>query len=52
MLQERETEKAEAARAVGGFGNPGEAVQETPLSGSFLQVFIFSGASTDEDLKD
>lgn len=51
MLRERETEKAEAARAVGGFGTPGEAVQEKPHSGSFLQVFIFSGACTDEDLK-
>lgn len=52
MLWEKETEKAEVARAVGGFSTPGEAVQETPHSGSFLQVFFFSGTSTGEDLKD
>lgn len=52
MLWDKETEKAEVARAVGGFSTPGEAVQETPHSGSFLQVFFFSGTSTGEDLKD
>lgn len=36
---------------MGGFSPPGEAVQEIPHSGSFLQVFFFSGMSTHEDLK-
>lgn len=52
MLRERQAEKAEAARAVGRLGTPGDVVQETSHAGSLLQVFFFSGTSNDEDLKD